>query len=336
MAGQSQGIPGYKIIRKIGVGGMAAVFKAIDVKTGRPAALKILLPQTAKNSVALKRFKRESELLTKFQHENIVKGYSYGKVASIYFLAMEYIEGESVQEMIDKQKILPEELALNIILQITRALDYIEKQGIIHRDIKPGNLLVMRLPDRRAGSSNRRSVSPDRRAGLHRRGSLVRKIGAGRSKLPDHSPKEPVQAEPVGRRVVKLCDLGFAQSITLAKGELETTDGTPQYMSPEQVQGKLDLDIRSDIYSLGATLYHMVTGKVPFAGTDNLEVMAKQVLETLKSAEIKNRSISPLTLYFIEKMMAKEKNVRYQSPAEVIEDIQNQLEGFKSLEYHSE
>lgn len=336
MPSQSQGIPGYKIISKIGVGGMAVVFKAIETKTRRPAALKILLPQTAKNPVSLNRFKREAELLTKFQHENIVRGYNYGSVSDIYFLAMEYIEGESVQDMIDKQKTLSEELALNVILQITRALDYIEKQGIIHRDIKPGNLLVMRLSDRRAGPSNRRSVSPDRRAGLHRRGSLARKIGAGRSEMPDHSPKETVRTEQIGQRVVKLCDLGFAQSITATKGQSDITDGTPQYMSPEQVQGKLDLDIRSDIYSLGATLYHMVTGNVPFRGTDNLEVMAQQVLGSLKSAEIKNRGLSPLTLYFIEKMMVKEKQLRYQNPAEIVEDIQRQLEGFKSLEYHPE
>ncbi|MBI5369515.1 MAG: protein kinase, partial [Planctomycetes bacterium] len=130
------------------------------------------------------------------------------------------------------------------------------------------------------------------------------------------------------------CDLGFAKPIGVSEEEAgESTCGTPQYMSPEQAKGAIDLDIRSDIYSLGATLFHMVTGDVPFKGTDNMEVMAKQVLEELKSSDVKNRKISRHMHYFIEKMMAKDKDLRYSSPREVVEEIESVVAGFKSLQF---
>ena len=116
----------------------------------------------------------------------------------------------------------------------------------------------------------------------------------------------------------------------------ETTSGTVQYMSPEQARGQADLDARADIYSLGASLYHMVMGEVPFAGTDSLEVMAKQVMEALNSSEIKNRRISKHLHYFIERMMTKDKALRYQTPAELIEDVRSQMEGLSSLEFKPE
>lgn len=278
-------IPGYQILSKLGSGGMGMVFKAKDLKTNQQVALKILYPKTVQNKTELARFVREAKLLMRFQHPNIVRGYHAAQFKGLYFLAMEYIEGSSVQDIINKNGLVAEELALNIIVQATEALNYLEQQGILHRDIKPDNLLLTR------------------------------------------------------NNIIKLCDLGFAQPLVVKTGRsysLETTSGTPQYMSPEQAQGQLDLDIRSDIYSLGATLFHMVTGKTPFSGLDNVEIMAKQVLDVLKSAEVKNRRLSPLTLCFIEKMMAKEKDIRYQNPQEIITDIKEEMEGFKSLEYQPE
>ena len=105
-------------------------------------------------------------------------------------------------------------------------------------------------------------------------------------------------------------------------------------MSPEQARGQRDLDVRADIYSLGATLYHMVMGELPFSGGDSLEVMAKQVMEALNSSEIKNRRLSKHMHYFIERMMSKDKDLRYATPRELVEDITQQIEGFKSLSYH--
>lgn len=285
-------LPGYRILGKLGAGGMGVVFKALEIKTNRTVAIKMIFPKTAANPSFFANFRREAGLLIKFNHPNIIRGYYVSPPEGfngLHYLVMEYAEGDSVQALIDQPQTQPdqtaglnEELALLIILQAANALDYLQANNILHRDIKPDNLLL-----------NKR----------------------------------------LGR--VKLCDLGFAQPIkdtVESNVETKTTSGTIAYMSPEQARGQ-SADIRSDIYSLGATLYHMITGKTPFSGTSDMEVMAKQVMNNLRSDEIKNRNISPLVLYFIEKMMAKEKEIRYQTPGEVIMDIKSQMEGFRSLEF---
>ncbi|MEK7309691.1 MAG: serine/threonine-protein kinase, partial [Planctomycetota bacterium] len=283
----SESLPGYKITGKLGAGGMGIVFKALEIKTNRIVAIKMIFPKTVINPNLFKSFQREAQLLIKFNHPNIIRGYYVTPPAGIngmHYLVMEYAEGDSVQNLINQTQEksgqvvgINDELALLIIMQAANALDYLQKNNILHRDIKPDNLLL----DKKKG-------------------------------------------------VVKLCDLGFAQPIKAEipnaeceiPNEQKTTCGTIAYMSPEQARGQ-SADIRSDIYSLGATLYHMITGKTPFSGTDDIEIMAKQVLANLQSDEIKNKGISPLVLYFIEKMMAKEKEIRYQSPQEVIADIKS-------------
>ena len=294
MAEKSESLPGYQVLGKLGAGGMGIVFKALEIKTNRIVAIKMIFPKTVLNQNLFQSFRREAQLLIKFEHPNIIRGYYVTPPAGInglHYLVMEYAEGDSVQNLIDQtqaqaKKItgLNDELALLIIMQAANALDYLQKNNILHRDIKPDNLLL----DKKKG-------------------------------------------------VVKLCDLGFAQPINQladqSNDKASTTSGTIAYMSPEQARGQ-SADIRSDIYSLGATLYHMITGKTPFGSGSDMETMAKQVLADLQSNEIKNKGISPLVLYFIEKMMAKEKEIRYQTPQEVIADIKSQMDGFKSLEFH--
>lgn len=276
-------IPGYVIVGKLGAGGMASVFKAIDRKNGeREVALKILYPHHAKNELFLRRFQREAELLTKFDHANIVKGYAYGSTGPLHWLVMELLNGRSVQSILDERGRFKESEALDIIVQIAKALEYMEGKGIVHRDIKPDNI-------------------------------IMQEDGA-----------------------IKLIDLGFAKAIGESETEQDVTCGTPQYMSPEQAQGRAELDVRSDIYSLGATLYHLVLGEVPFSGSDNMEIMAQQVLAELKSSKVKGGSISRHMHFFIEKMMAKEVEIRYQTPREAIEDIESQMEGLRTLEFNPE
>jgi serine/threonine-protein kinase len=275
-------IPGYKMSRKIGVGGTATVFLAEDKKHGnRPVALKILQPARAKDEKALRAFLREADLLVKFKHPNLCGGYEFGQAGQLAYMALEYIDGESVLDIIEKQGPLQETRALEVILETAKALDYIQAQGVVHRDIKPANIMIT-------------------------------KAGA-----------------------VKVLDLGFAIELNQAGGadvEEETTSGTVQYMAPEQARGA-SVDVRADIYALGASLFHMIMGEVPFKGSDSLEVMQKQVLEALNSSEIKNRRISRHMHYFIERMMSKDKTLRYANPKELIDDINEQIEGFRSLEF---
>ena len=277
-------IPGVRISGKIGVGGTATVFLAEEVKSGRKMALKIIHPSLARDEKAVRRFQREASLLIDFDHANIVKGYSKGLMGPLSYFLMEFMEGESAQEALDREKQFPEARALEIILETAKAIEYMQSRGIVHRDIKPGNIFLNK------------------------------------------------------ENQIKVLDLGFAQDMSDggAGEEEETTSGTAQYMSPEQARGAADLDVRADIYSLGATLYHMVMGELPFSGGDSLEVMAKQVMEALNSSGIKNRRFSRHMHYFIERMMSKDKDLRYATARELVDDITEQIEGFKSLEYRPE
>ena len=277
-------VPGYQIVAKLGTGGTSTVFLAQETKAGnRKVALKILHPSKAADPRALKRFQNEAALLVSLDHPHLVKGYAHGQHGPLVYLAMEYLEGETALDVVDREGGFTEARAVEIALQTAEVLAYLQGRGFVHCDIKPGNIMLLK-----DGTS-------------------------------------------------KLLDLGFAKPIGKpGAAAAETTSGTAQYMSPEQARGQADLDARADIYSLGATLYHMVMGQVPFAGGDSLEVMAKQVLEALNSTEIKNRKFSKHLHYFIERMMTKDKALRYQTPAELIEDIRSQMEGFSSLEYKPE
>ena len=281
-ANPKEPVPGYQIVAKLGTGGTSTVFLAQETKApNRKVALKILHPSKAADPRALERFQRESELLVSLEHANLVKGFDHGRHGPLVFLAMEYLEGETALEKLDRDGGFTETRAVEIALETAEVLAYLQGRGFVHCDIKPGNIMLLK---------------------------------SGRSKL---------------------LDLGFAKPVGQgAPGAAsETTSGTVQYMSPEQARGQADLDARADIYSLGATLYHMVVGQVPFSGTDSLEVMAKQVMEALNSTEIKNRRFSKHLHYFIERMMTKDKALRYQTPKELIEDIRSQMEGFSSLEF---
>ncbi|HLG43236.1 MAG TPA: serine/threonine-protein kinase [Planctomycetota bacterium] len=285
-------VPGYRITGKLGVGGTATIFKAAPVAGGPEVALKILHPKKASDARQRERFLREAELLKRFRHPHLVEGKAFGVHKNLHYAVMELVNGSSVQDIIDKEKFIAERRALEILEQVAEALEYMHSQGYVHKDVKPGNIMI-------SGESD-----------------------------------------------VKLCDLGFAQAIETggdesreskdeseAEGEDddEYTAGTVQFMSPEQAQGQRDVDIRSDIYSLGATLFYMVLGQLPFQGENDMDTMAKHVLEELDSAEMKNRKISPHMHYFIERMMSKDKSLRYDTPAALVKDIKEQLEGFARI-----
>ncbi|TAH38928.1 MAG: serine/threonine protein kinase [Planctomycetota bacterium] len=261
-------IPGYVVERRLGAGGTSEVFAARCKADGRAVALKILRPALAADPLAVRRFLDEARLLQRLTHPAIVRGARVFKFMDTYVLEMERVSGRTLDEHLADGRTFDEDTALSLVMQVASALEYMRQQGVVHRDLKPGNLMI---------------------------------DGAGR---------------------VKIIDLGFAGRGLEGRADACSTLGTPAYLSPEQARGQDDLDCRSDIYSLGATLYHLVIGRLPFEGGDDSEILRKQVLEGLNGAALKGRSVSPSLHYFIQKMMAKEREVRYPTPAELTEDIE--------------
>ena len=236
-------------------------------------ALKVLKPALVKDRDALEAFVHESKTLIDLDSPHIVKGIRVAKEGDVFFCAMECIEGVCLQDEVGEDQRLDESLALSVVMQIGTALSYLHGKGLVHRDVKPGNIML--------GDEDR----------------------------------------------AVLIDLGFAVSSERPPSkQSDTTAGTVHYISPEQARGQQGLDTRADIYSLGATLYHLVTGSLPFEGATHEEVMAKQVLEALSGEAIRALRLSPQTHYFIEKMMAKDKEIRFQSPDALVDEIGRHLE----------
>ncbi len=262
-ARRSKELGDYQLISKLGQGGMGVVYKAYQQRMNRTIALKILHPRLAKNDEFISRFYREARLAAKLNHVNIVSAIDVGQVAGYHYFAMEYVKHKSLSRLIREKKTIPEEEALHIIIQVTRALQHADEHKMIHRDVKPQNILIME------------------------------------------------------NGVAKLADLGLAKSTTGDDASLTQTGmsvGTPHYISPEQALGKKDVDIRSDIYSLGATLYHMVTGETPFKGSTAVVIMTKHLTEKIPN-------LSDATCRIIKKMTAKKAPNRYQTPQELSEDL---------------
>jgi serine/threonine protein kinase len=268
-------IPGYKIMDKLGAGAMATVYKAKQISLDRIVAIKILPRKFMNNPQFVERFYYEGRAAAKLNHANIVGALDVGKSGDYHYFVMEFVDGHTVFDDIEKFKQYKEKDAIKVILQIANALDHAAKAGFIHRDVKPKNIMIM------------------------------------------HDG------------TAKLADMGLARAVSdaaAAEAEAGKAYGTPYYISPEQIRGELDVDSRADIYGLGATLYHMVTGKVPFEGPNPSAVMHKHLKEQLVPADRLNPSLTAGICEIIEVCMAKERKDRYQSTADLIEDLKAVLD----------
>ncbi|OQA02461.1 MAG: Serine/threonine-protein kinase PknB [Planctomycetes bacterium ADurb.Bin401] len=265
-------IPGYKILGKLGAGAMAIVYKGKQMSLDRIVAIKILPRRFSENPDYVKRFYKEGKAAAKLNHNNIVGAYDVGEAGGYHYFVMEYVEGKTLYEDLAKGKIFSEQEAVAITAQVASALAHAHARGLIHRDVKPKNIMIN---------------------------------SAG---------------------IVKLADLGLARDasdIELAKSEAGKAFGTPYYISPEQIRGEIDIDGRCDIYSLGATFYHMVTGRVPFEATTPSEVMRKHLKEPLVPPDHINTTLSAGASEVIEMMLAKKKEDRYASAEELLTDLEN-------------
>ena len=277
-------IPGYVLEEWLGEGTMGAVYRAKQVSLERTVAVKVLTPHLAKNERYLKRFQREARAVAKLNHPNVVSGIDVGESQGCRYFVMEYVEGPTLLQLLEKTGRLDAMSATHIIHQIARALDHAHRTGLVHRDVKPANIIV-------TSKGN----------------------------------------------VAKLCDLGLAKEVS--EGGADTGEGramgTPFYISPEQARGEADIDIRSDIYSLGATYYHAVCGRPPFTGPTPAVIMAKHLTEDIVPVRTVVSQVPVGVAGVIERALRRSRADRYQSPEEMIKELDQVLDGTWKPPHHT-
>ncbi|MCZ7646620.1 MAG: serine/threonine protein kinase [Planctomycetota bacterium] len=261
----------YDLLRKLGQGAMGAVYLARHQQTDQRVALKVLPPDLAQDHEFLERFKREMRATLKLRHPNVVGAFDFGEDGGFYYFAMEFVNGEDLEEGFSRQpnkRYSPAEV-LSVAKDIALALEAASSVGIVHRDIKPANILK------------------------------------------DENG------------VYKLTDLGLAARLVDDERVTQTglAVGTPYYISPEQAQGYENVDVRADIYSLGATLYHLATGCLPFADDNAIVVMTRHVQEELKPPNEIVPDLPKGLCRLIQKMMAKRPGDRHRNAQELLADI---------------
>ena len=264
------GLGRYNLLLKLGQGGMGAVFLARQKTLRRFCAIKVISPQFAQDQAAADRFLREARATASLTHPNLVSVFDCDKFDGQYFIAMEYVEGMSLGEIIRSQGALPLPLALNWLNQAIGGLEYIHNKGVVHRDVKPDNMIV------------------------------------------DSSG------------ILKVMDLGLAKEHFEGDQSMTMTGmvmGSPQYMSPEQINDSKTVDHRTDLYSLGISFYQMLVGKVPFPQTSAAAVCVAHLQQAIPSVELPDTDLTQALDSFIFKMTAKNKDERFQSATELSEAI---------------
>ena len=267
---QEHQIPGFQVVRVLGRGAMATVYLAKQLSLDRMVAIKVLPREHTDNAQFVSRFYAEGRAAARLNHPNIVGALDVGQAGNFHYFVMEYVQGKTVLDHLTQDKPYAEPEALRVAVQVARALEHAHNAGLIHRDVKPKNIIIT----------------------------------------------------PQG--IAKLADMGLARvqsDLEEARAEHGKAYGTPYYIAPEQIRGDLDIDFRADIYGLGATLYHMVTGRVAFDGPNPSSVMQKHLTADLTPPDHINPLLSAGLGEIIELCMAKDRTQRYASTGNLIEDL---------------
>jgi serine/threonine-protein kinase len=259
----------FQLVKKLGQGGMGTVYLATQLSLDRKVALKTLSPEFAKRPDFVERFLRECRSMARLQHPNVVQVYAAESKQGAHYAAIEYIDGRSMQSWLNDLGRLEIGDALHVVLVCADALKHAHAQNMIHRDIKPDNILV------------------------------------------------------TSRGVVKVADFGLAKVVDedTSLTQSGTGMGTPLYMAPEQARNAKHVDWRTDIYALGCTLYHFLTGELPFRGEDTITLILAKEKGTFKSAKKLRPEIPERLDLMIDKMLAKDPSARYADCGELMRDL---------------
>jgi serine/threonine-protein kinase len=312
----------YRLLELLGEGGMGQVFKARHQRLNRLEALKIIRPERLlQNPEASRRFEREARSAAKLHHQNIVMIYDADQVNGVHFIAMEYVDGIDLARLVKEKGPLPVAQACHFIRQAAQGLQHAFSEGLVHRDIKPSNLLVAASRTaKESGASGRRSVLLPSKADKD----------LGSFPTADSGPPRESSAYWMSPNVlVKILDMGLAR-LTEKGGDDPVLSslthegsivGTPDYIAPEQARNSHLADIRSDLYSLGATFYFLLTGRPPFAEGSAVEKLLMHQLDDPQPVEELRPDVPPGVVVLIRKLMAKSPDHRYQEPSEVADAL---------------
>lgn len=277
----------YKVLEKIGKGRFAGIYRAAH-SSGQVVALKVLPQSKAKDAEVLARFQREAKLVTQLNHPNVVKAFQVSTGDGVHFLALEHLEGRTLEEVLNERKKLPPVEAVRIIEQAMRGLQHLYEKKVIHRDIKPSNIMLVPPAGESAGKDTLRDTVK------------ILDIGLGKNVF-DENAKSAVD------------DPSLTEDGTLL--------GTPDYMAPEQARDASKADIRADIYSLGCVLYECLTGQTPFPDKSVLNQVLRHATETPKPLSEFISSVPDGLQQVMNFLMAKDPNQRYATPEKALQGL---------------
>jgi serine/threonine-protein kinase len=273
----------YRVVARLGAGGMGVVYRVEHLHLGKTAAMKVLAPDGAARPEMVRRFRNEAQAVSKLDHPNIVQTFDFGQVDGALYLVMEYINGEDLAALIRREGPWTFARAARLFVQVCSGLVDAHEMGIVHRDLKPENLMVVR---RRDGAEH------------------VKVLDFGLAKLRERATDPAAAAVSSGGQVI----------------------GTPYYMAPEQVRGE-PLDARADLYSVGATLYRVLTGVPPFDAPSPMSVLAKHLTDEVvpPRTRVPDRALPAGADRIVLRAMAKVPADRYPSAIEMREDLERAL-----------